>query len=452
MDSYSGSEPRKFISFHLGKENIGQPQQPSCEPESIANPEQSASNETPAIESTELSISPATEVDQEVTQPQQSPSPSLVFRFFATDSSGSNESCETYITCRLNQLAGKIALETSEVTEFSQKESISEAITLTPSVQHYEYSQLERSSCHQVLFLDSPKEAGTSGCPEPEALAAKKPRMTPPQCSSAGTDIPADPTAAVSDTWRQTASDSEGEQIEIEPPFANYSSSEIGHLSDNESDRYVGSTLAEALNPPAQYSLLVASDQSSDVATVKTPEEPKVRPLGGSSRALIKKYFGNNEPERLPPGHPVFAFTEGQLGSVLRVVADETARASYDMLENLVYRASRLSLSTKAGANSGKGRTSSRQGSSVDSSRSRRTSSITGKGSDTSGVLRNDDDFSSIGYSFEHSEPEHIAAAPRPTQPSSSRDDPGSPMVTFSADSPGIQTLAELKKEAVHDR
>ena len=341
-----------------------------------------ASNETLAIESPRLSISPVTEVDQEV----------------------------------------------------------------------YEYFQLDRSSCPQVTFLDSPKEAGTSGCPEPEALAAKKPRMTPPRNSSTGTEIPADPPAAVSATRRQTASDSEGEQIEIAPLFANYSSSEIGHLSDHESDRYVGSTLAEALNPPAQYSLLVASDQSSDVATVKTPEEPRVRPLGGSSRALIKEYFGNNEPERLPPGHPVFAFTEEQLGSVLRVIADETARASYDMLENLVCRASRLSLSTKAGANSGKGRTSSRQRSSVDSSRSRRASSITDKGSDTSGVLWSDDNFSSIGYSFEHSEPEHIAAAPRPTQPSSSRNDLGSPMVTFSANSPGIQTLAELKKEAVHDR
>ena len=166
--------------------------------------------------------------------------------------------------------------------------------------------------------------------------------------------------------------------------------------------------------------MLVASDQSSDVATVKVPEEPKVRPLGGSSRALIKEYFGNNEPERLPPGHPVIAFTEGQLGSVLRVVAYETARASYDMLENLVCRASRLSLSTKPGANSGKSRMTSRQGSSVDSSRSRRPSSTAGKGSDTSGVLRCDDDFSSIGYSFEHSEPEHIAAAPQPTQSSSS--------------------------------
>ena len=176
--------------------------------------------------------------------------------------------------------------------------------------------------------------------------------MTPPQCSSSENAISQNPPAAELTTW--TASNFECEQIEIEPPFANYSSSEIGHLTDNESDRYVGSTLAEALKPPAQYSLLVASDQSSDVTPVRVPEEPKTLPLGGSCRALIKEYFGNNDPERLPPGHPVIVFTEGQLGSVLRVVADETACALYDMLENLVYRASRISLSTKPRANSGK--------------------------------------------------------------------------------------------------
>ena len=162
MDSYSGSEPRKFISFHLGKEDIGQPQQTSCDPEPIANPEQLASDETPAIESPRPSISSATEVDQEATQPQHSPGPSLVSRLFATDSSGSNESCETYITCKLNQLTEKITLETPEFAEFSQKESISEVIALTPSVQQYEYFQLDRSSHSQVTFLDSPKEAGTS--------------------------------------------------------------------------------------------------------------------------------------------------------------------------------------------------------------------------------------------------------------------------------------------------
>ena len=276
--------------------------------------------EAPVIESTGLSISPATSLGKEDVQPPQSPGPSLVSRFFATDSSGSNESCETCNTCKLNQLAERVALETSVVTDFSQKESISEAKTLTPSVQHYEYFHFERSSCPQVTFLDSPKELGTSSCPKPEALAAKKPRMTPPQCSSSENVTSPNPPAAKLTTYGQTASDSEGEQIEIEPPFANYSSSEIGHLTDNESDRNVGSTLAETLHPPAQYSLLVASDQSSDVATVEIPEEPKIRPLDGSSRALIRECFGNIEPERLPPDHPAIALTEGQLGSVFRVV------------------------------------------------------------------------------------------------------------------------------------
>ena len=38
------------------------------------------------------------------------------------------------------------------------------------------------------------------------------------------------------------------------------------------------------------------------------------------------------------------AFTEYQIRSVLRVVADETASASYDILENLIQRASQLSI------------------------------------------------------------------------------------------------------------
>ena len=40
MDSYSGSEPRKFISFRLGKENIDQPQQTPVETEMATIPKQ----------------------------------------------------------------------------------------------------------------------------------------------------------------------------------------------------------------------------------------------------------------------------------------------------------------------------------------------------------------------------------------------------------------------------
>ena len=83
MDSYSESEPRKFIFFHLGKENVGQPLQTSCDPESATNPEQVARNDTPKNELTSLGTSPTTEVDQEVMQPQQSPGPSQRNLFLA---------------------------------------------------------------------------------------------------------------------------------------------------------------------------------------------------------------------------------------------------------------------------------------------------------------------------------------------------------------------------------
>ena len=41
-------------------------------------------------------------MDQESPQPQPSPSQSLISKFFATDSSGSNENCGTYITCKIS--------------------------------------------------------------------------------------------------------------------------------------------------------------------------------------------------------------------------------------------------------------------------------------------------------------------------------------------------------------
>ena len=38
MDSYSGSEPRTFISFHLGEEKIGQPTQSLTDIEMTSDP------------------------------------------------------------------------------------------------------------------------------------------------------------------------------------------------------------------------------------------------------------------------------------------------------------------------------------------------------------------------------------------------------------------------------
>ena len=258
-------------------------------------------------------------------------------------------------------------------------------------------------------------------------------------------------TTAISN-WRQQESCSDDEQVEIEPPFANYSGSDIGHITDTESGQHVGSTSAAALNPAVQYSLPETSDHSSDVTPVRVSAEPKIHPLGGSSRALVKELFGTIEPDKLPSNYPVNVFTEGQICRVLRVVADETVRASSDMLENLLYRASQISLSSGPDADSGKIRAAARRGSSVVTSSGRYPESTAGGCTDTSGVLRSDDNFASIGYSNEPSEPGLITVRSRASRSSSSQMDPGSPFPTSSIDSPGAQTLAALKKEAIHDR
>ena len=136
----------------------------------------------------------------------------------------------------------------------------------------------------------------------------------------------------------------------------------------------------------------------------------------------------------------------------MRVVADETARASYDMLENLVQRASRLSLASRPGSTKVAKQGSSRRDSSVVTSAGRNRSSSSEGYSDTSGALRSNDDLGSLGYSFEHSD---LGAQPElphsePT-PGCSQTDPQSPQSSFNVDSPGLQTLASLKREAVID-
>ena len=221
--------------------------------------------------------------------------------------------------------------------------------------------------------------------------------------------------------------------------------------TDPESSDFAGSTLAQALNTRGGVTRAEFTDDSNSVEATR-PKDPSVIPsLRVTSRALIKEYFTQNETVRLIQGHPTIAFSEDQISSVLRVVADETARASFDMLENLIQRASELHLGPKPSSKKTSKRTPSTK-SSVGSSRYASGDKHAGDYSDTSGALRSDDNFSSIGYSFEHSEPENIASPPiagastgcRPTNLRSTGN--------LQADSPGSQTLASLKLEALKDR
>ena len=452
MDSYSGSQPRKFISFQLGEGKNGQPTQDLKVIDTEDNSDQTAAMETNPTVSEEQSELQAEPEDQRAEQLQQSPSPTLVSRFLATDSSGSTESCGTYITCKMSQLEEAAAKDFAEVTEAAQCESISEAMEVTVNPEQSSSGQIQSSRRPQVKFLDPP-DSQTNG--SQTGLVGTSSKRSRNSLSESGSSVGTEPSLRdlVATTSGQTGVSSTNSALPPPPLFGDQSGSEVDRASDSESGPNAGSTLADALKTVPDCSLPVCSDQSSVATPFDPPPEPRDVPLGGRSRAVIKEHFENSERIRFPPGHPVVAFTESQISAVVRAVADETARASYDMLENLVYRASRLSLASRPGGTKSSNGSSSRRGSSVVTSAGRNRSSSTERYSETSGALQSNDDFGSLGYSFEHSDAEmQIGQSPSEPIPGSSRTDPQSPHTTFNLDSPGLQTLAALKKEAVADR
>ena len=147
-----------------------------------------------------------------------------------------------------------------------------------------------------------------------------------------------------------------------------------------------------------------------------------------------------------PKGHPTVAFTEDQISSVLKVVAEETVRASCNAIENLIQKDIELNLGPKATHNIIPSKLDSR-------SASRAGSVTSGLLSDTSGAIRTDDDFSSIGYFYEAEGISQIDAPPRGNEvPSCSYDALQSDLANEDADSPVGQTLAILKAEALRDQ
>ena len=227
------------------------------------------------------------------------------------------------------------------------------------------------------------------------------------------------------------------------------SSSDYGLETDAQSSNAGGSTMTDALTS-GRYNPLIEVDKVS-TQSASLPPDPtgKPEPLKVSSWALLKEYFAKTDPVELLRGHPTIALTEDQISSVLRVVADETSRASYDMLENLVYRASRLSLNTSVPGR----RVSKKSNVRSLSQGSDQGESETGAGSDTSGGIRSHDDFGSIGYAYEHSETEIIGRPPTAQLISGcGSNDQASPDLEFSVNSPGSQTLAALQREALQDQ
>ena len=213
-----------------------------------------------------------------------------------------------------------------------------------------------------------------------------------------------------------------------------FSNSEFGIETDAESTHNpAGSTIAQDLNVQTRKSSLEAGDSDSAFIPVGFPSTSRSTLLGPSSRALIKEFFINAETFDFPEGRATIAFTEDQISTVVNTVAEETVRTFCDMMEKLIQKASDLNLGTRSSRNF------LPEGSTVRGSQ-RSGSLMTGRHSDTSGAPRSDDEFSSIGYSYEKAEPEKINAPPRAgDEPSCSHKDRRSNTDACHADSPGAK-------------
>ena len=187
------------------------------------------------------------------------------------------------------------------------------------------------------------------------------------------------------------------------------------------------------------------SDSGSALGPTLIQGGTKITGLRTSGRALIKEFFSETEPFNLPKGHPVIAFTEDQISTVLKVVAEETARTTQDAMERLISQVSELSIAPGSSGAQTTGRATGL-------GKRYRPSVCSGSYSETSGAIQSDDDFSSFGYSFEGPETSKIADPPRAGTVASSRRDiqTAGPSV-FEVGSTGEQTLASLKAEAMKD-
>ena len=240
------------------------------------------------------------------------------------------------------------------------------------------------------------------------------------------------------------ASGHEGTVVQLS---TNKSGSDFGQ----ESDGLVGSTVADALYAPVQSNVFRVSDIASNTSVDFPNVTPRVAQLSGSSRALIKENFEEATPVVLSAGHPTIALKEGQVSSLLKVVADEAVKSSLKAMEGLIQQASRLNLGTQ---HSSTGIPRKSKGSTTRASDNEsQTAATSGHTSDTSGAIRSDDDFASIRYVWEHSDAESQRFTPSPTGPSGSRPvDTRSSKVASQLDNTGQQTLAGLKAVAVAEK
>ena len=209
-------------------------------------------------------------------------------------------------------------------------------------------------------------------------------------------------------------------------------------------NRYRIDTLA-LFCPAKDISLACPNDSSNESSIPTVPVERGPVQLSGSSRAIIKQCFSETNPICLDPGHPTVVFSQDQISTISRIVTDESAPVSFEMLNSAVQRASRLNLNSPSRPQQrNRTQSSTDPGTDTDVGSESMITYGTREGDSSQAVTSDAEsrpDFQSSitlqsrpGFC-----PEGVAM--RPTEPSSP-----------ACSSPGGQTLATLKQGAIKEK
>ena len=322
MDFISGSGSRKFISFRLGKEMSGQPSQD-------------------AAEIMEVDTLPTARAPE----PEVSELPADKRSLVELSSNYDTESCEAYTSRTVELLASvePVTLGPNNELPAETKVSVSDPIAITPGLNELIPEEEVPGSVPRVVFLDKPDAhitpTGTTS-EEQNMLASSGPKEQATLMSNSVTQQ--------GQTEEGTTKASVQNEQQVNRGLMDYRSqtdddSCFGMETDTGS--LARSTLAQAFYCPAEVrDIACPNDSSNESVPPEVRADPGPTPLSATSRSIIKQCFTETNPICLDPGHPVVALNQEQITSILRIVADESARASFEMLNSVVQRASRLNL------------------------------------------------------------------------------------------------------------
>ena len=226
--------------------------------------------------------------------------------------------------------------------------SESEPVAVTPGLNEMIPDASHPVDVPDVIFLDkATAQAATSEAIDSNLATDEAPVIA---SQTLQTTLPESQAVQQSEVTPATNPTDENGDIQGQMDYRSQTEDESCPGMDTDTGSMARSTLAQALYGPSKPGNVSLPRTSSQDMSDPLPPEPRgPTPLSSTSRLIIKQCFEETNPTYLSPGHMTVAFNQDQISSILRIVADESSRASYEMLNSVVVRDSRLNLHSPCG-------------------------------------------------------------------------------------------------------